>query len=325
MLFGEYAVLFGHDAISCAFDARITATATATAEPLVVIDSPRVLPEPLCLPLAALAEGAPKNLDFVWACLAGRAPFPWGGGVRLHIEAGFPREWGFGSSSAVTVATLAALGALGGEPPEPLALAAAATALIQRVQGGVGSGYDAANQAFGGLIRYRMPRAPGQMPEVERLPMPPAEGPSLFAAWTRDKVSTPSMVRAVRERHPSGDPLYGELGALSGRAASAARAGQWDAIGGLMDEGQRLHERLGTSPEGLSRALALARRTEGVLGAKLTGAGGGDSALILARDEEAAARACERAGLTLLPSRPDPEGLRISPSPDEPPSAAYTP
>jgi mevalonate kinase len=123
------------------------------------------------------------------------------------------------------------------------------------------------------------------------------------------------MVRAVRERYPAGDPLYAELAALSLRAAFAARAGQWEVIGGLMDEGQRLHERLGTSPEALSFALAEARRTEGVLGAKLTGAGGGDSALLLARDEGAAARACERAKLTLLPSRPDPAGLLCSPSP----------
>jgi mevalonate kinase len=316
MLFGEYAVLEGHDAVSCAFDARITVSARALAEPVVVIDSPRVLSEPLRRPVGALAGDPPPRLAFVWACLAGRAPFPWGGGITLHIDAGFPREWGFGSSSAVTVATLDALDALLETQKDRSALAAAATGLIQRVQGGVGSGYDAANQAVGGLIRYRMPRAPGALPEVERLPMPAEGGPTLFAAWTRDKVSTPSMVRAVRERFPPGDPLYGELGDLSRRAAEAARAGQWDVMGSLMDEGQRLQERLGTSPVALSRALGEARKAEGVLGVKLTGAGGGDSALILARDEEAAARACERGRLTLLPSRPDPEGLRRLPFAD---------
>jgi mevalonate kinase len=307
MLFGEYAVLSGHDAVTCAFDARIAVTAEALATPELRVDSPRVLPAPVQRPLDALSGKAPAGLDFVWACLGARAPFPWGGGVALRIDADFPREWGFGSSSAVTVATLAALT---GGPLDPVALAAEATALIQRVQGGVGSGYDAANQAVGGLIRYRMPRAPGALPEVERLPLPPADGPSLFAAWTGGKVSTPSMVRQVQKRYPPGDPLYDKLGDLARRAAEAARAGQWEAMGDLMDEGQRLHEDLGTSPAALSRALAEARRTPGVLGAKLTGAGGGDSALLLARDEGAAAEACKRAGLTLLPARPDPEGLR---------------
>ncbi|UQA56224.1 mevalonate kinase [Polyangium aurulentum] len=316
MLFGEYAVLEGHDAVTCAFDARITVTAEALAEPVVVIDSPRILSEPLRRPVESLAGDAPSRLAFVWACLAGRAPFPWGGGIALHIDAGFPREWGFGSSSAVTVATLDALDALVGAQKDPVQLAAAATGLIQRVQGGVGSGYDAANQAVGGLIRYRMPRAPGALPEVERLPMPAAGGPTLFAAWTRDKVSTPSMVRAVRERFPPGDAVYRELGDLARRAADAARASQWDVMGSLLDEGQRLQERLGTSPEALSIALREARKADGVLGAKLTGAGGGDSALILARDEAAAAKACELGRLILLPSRPDSDGLRRLPFAD---------
>jgi mevalonate kinase len=313
MLFGEYAVLEGHDAISCAFDARIAVSAVALDEPRIEIDSPRVLSEPASYPLEALGGPPPERLAFVWACLTRRAPLPWGGGVLLRIDADFPREWGFGSSSAVTVATLAALSALAypdPTPANPIMLAAEATALIQKAQGGIGSGYDAASQAVGGLIRYRMPASPGELPEVERLPLPPAEGPSLFAAFTSRKVSTPFMVREVRKQYPKGHPVYAEIGDLASRAAIAARAGRWDELGRLMIKGQEKHEKLGTSPPDLSRALAEALGEKGVLGAKLTGAGGGDSALLLCEDERTAREACRRAGLTLLASRPDPEGLR---------------
>ncbi|MCK6531050.1 hypothetical protein L6R50_26975 [Myxococcota bacterium] len=311
LLFGEYAVLRGADAVCCAFDARIAATATALDAPVVEVDSPRVLREPLRAPVEALGGDAPPGLSFVWACLRSRFPFPWGSGVSLRVDAAFPRDWGLGSSSAVTVATLGALDALAGAPRDARAVAREAVARVRAVQGGVGSGADAATQAVGGLIRYRMAEEDGGAPEIEALPFPTAPGaPVLRAAYTGRKASTTAMVADLGRRRAPGDPLYDELGALAAAAADLLRAGRVADLGPLLDEGTRLHERLGTWPGDLSPALAAARRSPGVLGAKPTGAGGGDSVLLLAEDDATAARACAAAGLELLLARPDPEGLR---------------
>ncbi len=313
MLFGEYAVLDGFDSVTCAFDTWMTATVSKREDGYIFCDSPRVLSAPLKLPSSHLTTDPPPGLEFVWACLK-ESPLSQKG-LNVVLSSAFPREWGMGSSSAVTVALLGALDVLEGRPLEPPRITRLAIQLIRQVQGGVGSGYDAANQAWGGMIRYRMASGEGD-PQVECLPLPGSTDPQLFPLWTGLKASTPSMVGKVREHHPVGDPLYPAIGALAEEAVSALKRRDWSQVGVLMDRGQGLLELLGAVPDAMKLGIHQARNVPGVCGLRLTGAGGGDTALLLADREETAQAAAAAGGFTLLPPRATAQGLHLrEPSP----------
>ncbi len=295
MLFGEYAVLEGAPAVALAFDRRITATARRTGRSRVASD---------LLPGGALdvdVEGVLPHpvLRFVWPLLRAAGP-----GIELAFDAGFPPVWGLGSSSASTLAAAAALRALDGRDVSPGALFAEVLDRQRDVQGAA-SGYDAATQLTGGCTVFR-PASPSPFGRARA-----AEGWSWLIAWTGDKVSTGAMIRSVRERHPRGAPIYSRVGALAEEAVDRIAAHDPTGVGGCLRRGQALLEELGASPAwATERARALAA-SPGVLGARLSGAGGGDCLVVLASDAAAAAEAVTAVGLTRLDLSVDPVGLIV--------------
>ena len=98
------------------------------------------------------------------------------------------RKLGLGTSSAVTLALLQAALVEAGRPLDPAWLMKQGLAIHGAAQGGRGSGYDIATQAWGGLISYRQPPA-----EVKVLVWPSG----LFGAalWTGTPADTTSALR----------------------------------------------------------------------------------------------------------------------------------
>jgi len=158
----------------------------------------------------------------------------------------------------------------------------------------------------GGCAVFR----PGDPPTFAQVATPVDRG-RWRVAWTGRKVSTGSMIRSVRERHPVGDPIYARIGRLAEDALLLLTAGDVDGLGAALQEGQALLEELGASPAWAGEAARRLSASSGVLGARLSGAGGGDCVVMLVDDPEAAAAAVADVGLTLLEPTVDPVGLVV--------------
>ncbi|MEE2828301.1 MAG: hypothetical protein VX498_03855 [Myxococcota bacterium] len=294
MLFGEYAVLEGHRSLAMCLDRRILCSVERGGGRLRV-ESEGIFDPPVDLPASVLEKPdcPDARLRLLWPVLRRHAD---SGGLSLRFEAQFPPVWGLGSSSA---STLAAAGALAGPGEERFDEVLSAQRGVQ----GSASGYDVATQLLGGYVLYRG----GEEPEMERLDVPEL---SWLLAWTGDKVSTGAMIGEVRNRFPIGDPIYRQIGALTEVAIELLSGGHRSALGEAMNQGQELLARLGAVPTELASQVRSLQAEPSVYGARMTGAGGGDSVLLLVSDPVAAAQKVASVGFELLELRPEFEGLR---------------
>ena len=295
MLFGEYAVLEGHRAIAMSLDRRISCRVVRGGDRLRV-RAPGVFDPSVDLPVSCLstAELPDERLRLLWPLLRQHSS---GDGLALEFDAEFPPIWGLGSSSA---STLAAAAALAGPGPERFGEVLSAQRKLQ----GNASGYDIATQLVGGVVLYRG----GALPSMERLDVPELDW---LLAWTGSKVSTGAMIGKVRERFPPGHNLYAHIGALAEVAAELLCGGHRRALGEAMNEGQRLLAQLGAVPDELGERVQHLQDQPSIFGGRMTGAGGGDSVLLLVSDREAASEAVRACGLEVLDVHPARQGLRM--------------
>lgn len=330
MLFGEYAVLEGHPAVAVALDARITVRASRTDLAGLCLRSP-IWPRTLHVGASQLRETWPPHpeLNLLWPllqgygarALAGARTGTAGGtalldgpghghgtlGLDLAFDEGFPTKWGLGSSSASTLAALAALRALAGVPDDVAGIFAEARGAQRRIQGAA-SGYDVATQLLGGGVALR---DDGGRTALDPIFVPEAVRAALHIVWTGKKVATSAMVRDVRGRHPQGSPIYGRIGRLAEAAIPLIERGDVRGLGDALRDGDALMRELGTVPRALEDKLATVHGRKGILGARLSGAGGGDCIVVLSVDADLVARCAVEFGWTALPLRVSDEGLRV--------------
>ena len=295
MLFGEYAVLEGHRALAMCVDRRIRCSVRRGGARL-RLEAPGVFEPCIDLPAVTLRSSAcpDPRLALLWPVLRRHLEV----GAELRFEAEFPPVWGLGSSSA---STLAAAAALAGVSPDRFTEARDA----QRALQGAASGYDVATQLLGGYVAYR-DGDPAEMIRVQ-----PGAEPDWIVAWSGAKAKTGAMIGRVRERFPVGSTVYAAIGALAELGITLLRTGDLSGLGEALDEGQALLASLGAVPDELGARVREIQGAAGVLGARLSGAGGGDCVLILAGDRAAALEAVRRAGLEPLPLAPEPLGLSM--------------
>ena len=298
MLFGEYAVLEGHRALAMCLNRRISCSVRRGGDGLQIV-APGVFEPSVDLPLERLEETEPGDhrLGLLWPLLRAHAD---GEGLRLEFSADFPPTWGLGSSSASSLAAAAALAGLG---PERFGEVLSA----QRALQGGASGYDVATQMLGGFVLYRG----GEPPEMERLKVPAMHW---MLAWTGSKVKTGGMIRSVRARFPLGHPIFARIGALTELAVPLLQGGHRRALGEAMNRGQAHLAELGAVPDELGEIVHRLQGHSAIFGARMTGAGGGDSVLLLVSEPEAAADAARAQGLEPLDLAPEPDGLRMETS-----------
>lgn len=293
MLMGEHAVVFGYPCIVTAVGQRLYVTAEKNDSSTVTIDAPQA-----------------KDTKFVNATVAKFFATKGTGisnhGVTLSIRSDFTSQVGFGSSSAVSVATLKALSLvceLSMTQREIFDLAYQVTLDIQ----GVGSGFDIAAACFGGTIFFKK--------GGEVLAPLPDEIP-LVVGYTGVKADTPTLVRAVaakREKEPEKvNRIFAAIGELVLQGKEALLAKDWEKLGKLMNFDQEYLRDLGVSSEKLE-ALILASKEAGAMGAKLSGAGGGDCMIAITSDEKrkAVEEAIEKAGGQVMRVITHVEGVRV--------------
>lgn len=308
VLAGEYSVLLpGEPCLVAAVDRTLRAEATDAA-PWAAASGPAKWRD---------GEPAPEALRFVVSAVqAVRRRWPSARPRRLETRDELGRgevKLGLGGSAAATVAAVfAAAEGTGATRDELWALA---DEVHRAEQGGRGSGADVAASVHGGVLRYvREPR------RVSVVPVHPEV--RLLLAWTGVGVKTaprlerwnglirndPAMVSAFAARSREAvavlEPALaaGELeGIRAGLAAARAALKGLEAALGLELETPAL------------RAAADAAWSVGAAG-KLSGAGGGDCAVIVCLGEaqrRQAREAIERAGLDVFPVGIAAAGVRV--------------
>lgn len=299
MLMGEHAVVFGHPCLVTAIDRRLQVSIRRTPGAGVSVNSPQTDDH--------------RFVDAAIAEVRRRWNIPTDG-LIISTQSTFTGNYGFGSSSAVTVGVVAALTRLFALSAAPRDVFDAAYAAVLAVQG-VGSGFDVAAATYGGTLVYGQGGA-----IMEQLNLPEDFG--LVVGYTGQKADTSSLVRQVKqkyEQHPE------SVGRIFAAIARLVRQGQerlgerdWEQLGKLMDFNQEYLRDLGVSSEKLE-TLIVAAKQAGAYGAKLSGAGGGDCmiALVSAADRQAVADAIIKAGGEVIPVSPNAPGISVPTTDDQ--------
>lgn len=293
MLYGEHAVVYNYPSIVTAVGSRLTAIIEANNSNEIVIDAPQV-----------------KDTRFVDAAIKVFSnQFSVVSNVKISTQSPFSGKFGFGSSSAVTVAVLAALAAFYKTEISQRELFDLSYRVVMDVQG-TGSGFDVAAAAYGGTLYYQKGGV-----KLEPLTVDYSDI-SLVVGYSGVKSNTVEIVNEVarkKELYPEKfDKIMKAIAGLVDNAKEHLLSKEWDRVGKLMDFNQEFLRDLGVSTEKLESLISAAKKS-GALGAKLSGAGGGDCMIAICEKskKEAVAAAITAAGGEVLDVAWNVEGVSI--------------
>lgn len=285
MLYGEHAVVYGYPCIVTAVDTRIHVTVESASTD--GIEAPQV--------------GDTRFLEAAVALF--RERYGVSSPVMVRTWSEFSHTFGFGSSSAVTVAVLHALMTLFQLSYTKEELFRLAYDTILAVQG-LGSGFDVAAAVYGGTIRFQNGQT--QILPLHSLP--------LIVGYTGIKADTATLVNQVRnlKDHDNHiDSLFERIGKLVEGANEYLSDDDLYHAGELMSENHELLKDLGVSIPKLDQMVSAAIKG-GAYGAKLSGAGGGDCMIALAGESkrESVIESIINAGGEIIHVTPHAEGVR---------------
>jgi len=310
MLFGEHAVLHGQPCIVTALDLRVYVSLERNESGLISIKTitseghKEVLSTPVAQ-LFSLKEFDPQARFVLAAIRRFFAKYKINQGLNVTTR-GPARSYGLGTSSAVTVATLFGLFKLFVRPvldKELFELAHGAVLDVQKV----GSGFDVASAIYGGTLFFQPGR---QVEPIHTNALP------IIIGFSGAKVSTTDLIQVVegmRMRQPAQtDQVFRSIGEIVRRARIGMQQKDWQIVGELANRNQSLLESLGVSVENLNSPI-LAAGQAGALGAKLSGAGGGDCmfAVVDDRSRQLVEQALQSSGAQVLDLQTNDQGVRV--------------
>lgn len=307
ILLGEHAVVYGQPALSVSLSLRTRVTAQ-------VLDSG-----------ASTIEGRP--LDARRDSYLGHVlKLGWDGRpVALEARSEVPAASGMGSSAALTVAAAAALASLRGRL-EKAEVARVAFEAEYQAQGGASPNDTSVCTAGGGILLapsrittqsdaeylWRMAKAEKEW-HVHRVPVP--ELP-LVVGFSGVKARTADQIWKVRrfvETEARGKGLIEEIGRGVFEALDALKANDLGVLGALMDKNHAILNQLGVGHPVLEKLVEAARSVKGTYGAKVTGAGGGGSIVVLTADPDGVAKVMTKAGGVAFVVTASDRGVEIVP------------
>lgn len=304
ILFGEHAVVYGEPSLSLAIDRRVRVRAA---------------------PDAAATTVNGERLDrHRHAYLDTALRLHWGDGpLKMRTESEVPSASGLGSSAALSVATTGLLLRLGHRPSRPANVAQAAFEVEYETQGAA-SPNDTTASTAGGAVLLSPEREAAMEPLwqlsrgerswfAHRVPPPSL---SFVIANTGSRARTSEMVAKVRrfvDSDPRGKKILQEIGRVTRDGVDALRSGDAARLGGLMDRNHELLHVLGVDSPVLQKFVEAARKVPGTWGAKLTGAGGGGSLIVLTEKPAGVQRALAGLGADAFPVVPSLRGLEMQP------------
>lgn len=284
ILFGEHATVYGHPGITATIDRglRVIVRHDPDGPRFLAPDFKQPFPPPKSdQDIRIFSRAADVALE-----MYGLQHEP----IAIRIESDLVPGMGLGSSAAFSVALCSALrryrdredgreaaGRIRGRRGWDAELFHE----VQRLEGifhGTPSGMDAATVLSEGVVWFR------KGPPREMLPMRLPVAAAGLVCLVEPGARTIEMVRRVlarRAEEPTRvEAIVREIGNLTVDAGIALGTGNLAEAGALMFRNHELLAELGVSSPGLDRAVDLLR-SKGVLGAKLTGSGGGGAVIAL--------------------------------------------
>ena len=215
----------------------------------------------------------------------------------MHVESRIPPAMGLGGSAALAVAIIRGFDDLLDLGMDDRAVDKLAFE-CERLSHGTPSGIDNNIATYGETVLYSKGR------EIRTKPINLTNAPPIVVASSGVRGVTRDQVANVRERRARNEALYDaifdEMGEISAAGAVALRAGDYEALGLLMNVCHGLLSAIQVSHPTLEEMVHTARRA-GAVGAKLTGAGGGGSIVALCPErEDEVARALRDQGYVVL-------------------------
>ena len=173
---------------------------------------------------------------------------------------------------------------------------------------GKGSGFDVAAAVFGGTVYFVTGGKTIEPLNIKSLP--------LIVGYSGIKADTVTLINKVKEKFANNqsrlDGIYNEIESIVEKAKGLVISSNWEEVGKLMSENQKLLSELGVSIEKLDNMIEGAV-SAGAYGAKLSGAGGGDCMIALGPEDrkDAIENAIEEAGGEIIQVITNAEGVRI--------------
>lgn len=309
MLFGEHAVVYGYPCIVTAVDQRMRVIVGFNGRGAIGVRAPQVGLDRYHKRIADLGkQEVPKPVQFIEVLVKNfYEQYEVDRGLDILTESDFSVNFGFGSSAAVTTALAFGLSKLYSIQMSKKGLFDLCYKSVLEVQG-VGSGFDIAAAIYGETLYFI-----GGRKEIKPLD---SDGLPLIVGYTGVKADTPTLVRQVaelrRRRKAKVNKIFAEIAEIVETARGALTEKNYVLLGRAMDRNQKLLSDLGVSSKELDRLIAAARRA-GALGAKLSGAGGGDCMVALrsAQGKLAIGKAIEEAGGEVIDVELGTEGVRL--------------
>ena len=268
MLLGEYAVLYGKQALVCAVDKRIHVTLSPRIDNKIEIFSYQYGHSAYFTDIQHLTVQQP--FQFILGVFK-QYQHKLKHGYTIEIESEFSDQVGLGSSAAVTVATLAALFAsldINVSKPNYVAIG---RLIVQGIQG-IGSGADIAASVYGGLINYRA--SPLFVKKYSALY-------PLTVLYSGFKTPTPIAVKRVTSYFSDRPDLLHQLCEDIDECVSESiplinHQSCLSKLGNILLRQQALLVQLGVSLPLLQNMVDSLCAQPGIFGAKISGAGLGD-------------------------------------------------
>lgn len=315
MLFGEHSVVFNHPCIVTAVDRRLSITIEENGEELFVLDAPDLGLRAYSKNIKDLGnKDLPKEVSFIETCYKlFLAKHPQKKTIHVYSKNEFKSSYGLGSSSASTVAFAKALSEFYDVPMTKDQLFDLCYKTVLEVQG-VASGFDIAAAIWGGTLYYVTPH--GKLFKRKTVESIKIENLPLLVGYTGIKADTATLIRMVQSLHSENQQtingIFKDITLLVEQAKKTLKQQDWPHLGLLMDENQVLLRRLQVSSIELEN-LITASKSAGALGAKLSGAGGGDCMLALfdAASKNETAKAIKKAGGKIIEVEMNAEGVRL--------------
>lgn len=263
MLFGEHAVVYNRPAIVTAVSSRIHVEIEKIKSGF-KIESPQV-----------------KDVRFVDETIkVFRQYYPFNFGLWIKTKSDFSTQYGFGSSSAVTVALLYGLSKIIEKKLTKNEIFKLGYEINLNVQG-VGSGFDIAAATYGKTLYFLTGGKIIDEIKINDLP--------LVVGYSGNKADTPLIVKKLKEKIKKNqgkyERIFDEISDIVNKAKSFLIKKNWQKVGELMNKNHQLLQNLGVSTKKLDQMCQAAIKG-GAYGAKLSGAGGGDCMIALVPKKE---------------------------------------
>lgn len=309
MLFGEHAVVYNRPCLVTAVDQRIHLTAEFIDRANFKLEAPDVEVTNYKKPISELGQGdIPKGAKFVEIAIKNiYEKFGLKNGLQVTTASEFSSKFGFGSSSASTVCMVKAINELFDLLLSDKDIFDLAYKTVLDIQG-KGSGFDVAAATYGGTLYFFTGGKKIEPLKINSLP--------LIVGYSGVKADTVTLINNVKEKFADNndrlEEIYSQIETIVEKAKPFVISGDWESVGRLMSENQKLLKELGVSIEKLDNMIEGAV-SAGAYGAKLSGAGGGDCMIALGPSDrrEAIGEAIEKAGGEIIDVKTNSEGVRI--------------